>query len=218
MQFTFKVTTSVLAWLLLASCSSPPQPPRVDGSHRRPVNSQASVDLQACKHDLHNSRLRSAEAQRSAQSASAALARMAALQQVMEAMQPRPMQQPPQANSLFTVYFEFGSARVSIPPELAASLISESKNAPMVLLRGRTDGTSNVSSESRIASDRAAAVRDYLVAAGVEPARIRTTYQPVGDHAAENGSPSGRRLNRRVEIELYRVRPVAANPATIAQP
>lgn len=217
MQNPLTPTTALLAWLLLASCSSPPEPPTVDGAHRRPVNSQPFVELQVCKHDLHNSRLRSAEAQRSAQSAAAALARSAALHQVMVAMQPRPVQ-PPLANSVFTVYFDFGSTRVSIPPDLAPVLISESKRAPMVLLRGRTDGTSNARSESRLANERATAVRDYLVAAGVDPARIRTTYQPIGDHAADNDSPSGRRSNRRVEIELYRLLPVAANAATPTQP
>ena len=217
MQFTLTSTASLLAGLMLASCSSPPQPPTVDRAHRRPVNAQPVLELQVCKHELHNSRLLSAEAQRSAQSAAAALARTAALHQVMVATQPRPAQ-PPLANSVFTVYFDSGSTRVSVPPDLAPVLISESKSAPMVLLRGRTDGISNVRTESRIASERAAAVRDYLVAAGVDPARIRSTYQPIGDHAADNASPSGRWSNRRVEIELYRLLPVAANAAPSTQP
>lgn len=71
---------------------------------------------------------------------------------------------------------------------------------------------------SRIARDRAAAVRDYLVAAGVDPARIRATYQPAGDHIADNVSASGRHLNRRVEIEMYRALPVALTTAAVAQP
>jgi hypothetical protein len=43
----------------------------------------------------------------------------------------------------------------------------------------------------------------------VDPARIRATYQPTGDYVADNTSLSGRGLNRRVEIELYRAAPVA---------
>jgi outer membrane protein OmpA-like peptidoglycan-associated protein len=87
-----------------------------------------------------------------------------------------------------------------------------------VLLRGRTDGAIDTLAEGRIARDRAAAVRDYLVAAGVDPARIRATYQPVGDHVADNDSASGRDLNRRVEIELYRALPVAQVASSIARP
>ena len=72
--------------------------------------------------------------------------------------------------------------------------------------------------ESRIARDRANAVRDYLVGAGVDPARIRATYQPAGDHAADNSSPSGKGMNRRVEIEVYRALPVAMSSSASAMP
>jgi outer membrane protein OmpA-like peptidoglycan-associated protein len=52
--------------------------------------------------------------------------------------------------------------------------------------RGRTDGCQDSPADSRIAKDRAEAVKDRLVGAGIDPARIRTTYQPSGDHAADN--------------------------------
>ncbi len=77
------------------------------------------------------------------------------------------------------------------------------------MLRGRTDGQTDTLAESRIARDRANAVRDYLVAVGVDAARIRATHQPTGDPVADNVSRSGQALNRRVEIEIYRVAPVA---------
>jgi len=218
-----------LPWLLiLASCSSPPKPPTVDESQRRPVNSQMGVELQVCKNDLQNTRLLATESGRLAESTSATLANMVARQQLLAAMQaPAVPQAPsqarvqPQPNSVVTVRFEFGSTRVAIPADIAATLIADAKAAPLVLLRGRTDGTSDAPAESRIARDRADAVRDYLVAAGVDPARIRATYQPAGDHVAENASASGRGLNRRVEIELYRALPVAMaslSVTTVAQP
>jgi outer membrane protein OmpA-like peptidoglycan-associated protein len=61
-------------------------------------------------------------------------------------------------------------------------------------------------------------MRDYLVGAGVDPARIRATYQPAGDHVADNTPAGGRNLNRRVEIELYRALPVALKAAAVTQP
>jgi len=206
-----------LPWLLfLASCNSPPKPPTVDESQRRPVNSQMGVELQVCKNDLQNTRLLATESGRLAESTAATLANMAARQQLLAAMQAPAVPQTPfqgqfqsQPNSVVTVRFEFGSTRVAIPADIAATLIADAKVAPLVLLRGRTDGTSDAPAESRIARDRAGAVRDYLVAAGVDPARIRATYQPAGDHVAENASASGRGQNRRVEIELYRALPVA---------
>ena len=210
--------TPFIPWLLaLASCSSPPKPPTVDESQKRPVNSQMAVELQVCKNDLQNTRLLATESGRVAETTAATLANLAARQQILAAMQGAPGQQP-KANSVLTVRFDFGSTRVVIPTDIAATLVEDAKASPLVMLRGRTDGTSDAPAESRIARDRAAAVRDYLVAAGVDPARIRATYQPAGDHVADNASAGGRGLNRRVEIELYRALPVAMSTTAVALP
>ena len=211
-------TIPLIPWLLvLASCSSPPKPPTVDDSQKRPVNSQMAVELQVCKNDLQNTRLLAAESGRVAETTAATLANLAARQQILAAMQ-GPAGQQPKANSVFTVRFDFGSTRVVIPTDVAATLVDDAKASPLVMLRGRTDGTSDAPAESRIARDRAAAVRDYLVAAGVDPARIRATYQPAGDHVADNVSAGGRGLNRRVEIEMYRALPVAMSTTAVALP
>ena len=208
----------LIPWLLvLASCSSPPKPPTVDESQKRPVNSQMAVELQVCKNDLQNTRLMATESGRVAETTAATLANLAARQQILAAMQ-GPAGQQPKANSVFTVRFDFGSTRVVIPADVAATVVEDAKASPLVMLRGRTDGTSDAPAESRIARDRAAAVRDYLMAAGVDPARIRATYQPAGDHVADNVSAGGRGLNRRVEIEMYRALPVALTTAAVAQP
>lgn len=225
-----------LPWLaLLASCSSPPKPPTVDESQRRPVNSQLGVELQVCKSDLHSTRLLASESGRMAESAAASLATMAARQELLVAMQVAmeansrakadavapakvkaqgQVQGQTQANTIYTLHFDFGSAHVAIPAGSRTALITDAKAAPLVLLRGRTDGNSDALVESSIARERAAAVRDYLVASGVDAARIRVTHQPVGDHVADNSSASGRSLNRRVEVELYRAMPVAMAPTS----
>lgn len=227
MRATIALTslTPLLPWfVLLASCSSPPKPPTVDESQKRPVNTQVAVELQVCKNDLQNTRLLATESGRLAQTTAATLASMAARQQLLAAMQGQTDQQPrpqPQPNSVFTVRFEFGSTRVVIPADVSSALVEDARAVPLVLLRGRTDGTSDAPAESRIARDRAAAVRDYLVAAGVDPARIRVTYQPSGDHVADNASAGGRGLNRRVEIELYRTLPTgrsSLSATAVAQP
>jgi len=210
--------TFCLPWLLgLAACSSPLKPPTVDESKKRPVNSQMAVDLQVCRNDLQNTRILASESGRLADTTAATLAHMAVRQQVLAAMvESTAPPARPQANSIRTLHFGFGSTRVVVPQDLATALIAEAKAAPLVLLRGRTDGNSDAPSDSRIARDRATAVRDYLVAAGVDPTRIRATYQPAGDHAGDNSAPAGRALNRRVEIELYRVAPVTISFAATA--
>lgn len=206
------LSSLLMPWLLLlGSCGSPPKPPTVDESQKRPANSAMAVELQVCKHDLQNTRILAAESGRAAESTAASLQQLSARQQAMAALQVRPA--TPQANSVFTVHFEFGSTRVAVPAEMTAALVDEARSAPLVVLKGRTDGTTDSPAESRIARERAAAVRDYLVGAGIEAARIRATYQPAGDHAADNTGITGRAMNRRVEIEVYRSAPVAVGVA-----
>lgn len=218
--------TPIVPWLaLLASCSSPPKPPTVDEARKRPVNTAAAVELQVCKADLENTRLRSIELRRLAEGGAAATAARAAVADAVSKpavtqhditaltqaigrlkLQPEPTTRP---NSIATVRFDYGSTRVEIHPASYRAILKEAKAAPLILLRGRTDGTSDDPAEGRIARARAAAVADYLISAGLRPSQIRTTYQPTGDHAADNRSLQGRAQNRRVEIEIYSAMPVA---------
>lgn len=198
-----------LPWLLLvSSCSSPPKPPTVDESRRRPVNSAMAVELQACRSDLENTRILAAQSVRSAEASSHAVARMVQQQQLL--VRGIEANASAQRNLLVPVHFAFGSTQVNVPDADAARIVDEARGAPLVVLRGRTDGATESPAESAIARKRAAAVEAWLVQAGIDRARIRTTWQPVGDHAADNGTAGGRTLNRRVEIEVYRAAPVIA--------
>ena len=67
MRPTLALTPFVPWLLLLASCSSPPKPPNVDESQKRPMNSQMAVELQVCKNDLQNTRLLATESGRLAE-------------------------------------------------------------------------------------------------------------------------------------------------------
>ncbi len=202
-----------LPLLALASCGSPPKPPTVDESQKRPANSAIAVELQTCKSNLQSTRIVATESWRLAEANAANVERMSARQQVIAAIASAQT-----ANTVFTIHFDFGSTRVLVPADTAGTLVDAARSAPLVLLRGRTDGNTDSFSESRVARERAAAVRDYLVAAGVDPKRIRDTYQPVGDHAADNTSAAGREMNRRVEIEVYRALPLAMGAIPVALP
>ncbi|MFN7197322.1 MAG: OmpA family protein, partial [Hylemonella sp.] len=154
-----------LPWLLLlASCSSPPRPPSVDDARKRPANTAMAVEMQACTSELQNSQLRVLDAERSAARAATEQQRLAVLRELVAKLAP-PMLPKPQptgpearpnaelsaANALATVHFEYGSTRVEIPASTAKALLKEAKGAPLILLRGRTDGQGDVAGESRIA-------------------------------------------------------------------
>lgn len=200
------VIVSLIPLALVASCSAPPKPPMVDESTKRPANAAIAVELQICKSDLENNRLLALEDGRLAQRM-AILADISAWQQAVATLL-TPTQQVQSGNVIYMVRFEFASSRFSLPSHVARALIEDARPAPLILLRGRTDGVSDTAAEARIAHNRAVAVRNYLMAAGIEASRIRLTYQPTGDHVADNASHAGRALNRRVEIEIYRVAPV----------
>lgn len=194
-----------LPWLLvLASCASPPRPPTVDETHRRPANTAEAVELQSCRHELHNARQVARHAARAVEASTATQHRLMLRQAQLEAT----LRQEPEANVVYTLHFEHASSRVQLPADVEAALMDSARQAHWIVLRGRTDGRQDSPADSRIAKDRAEAVKDRLVGAGIDPARIRSTYQPSGDHAADNTTPAGRSLNRRVEIELYRTAPV----------
>lgn len=210
------LTPVLLGLTLMASCSSPPKPPAVDESRRRPVNTPMAVELQACRNNLQNARLQATESGRLAEAATATLDSLAKRQQVLNSLQEAGGRQH-LGNRIYTIRFDFGSTRVDVPAEAARLLVAEAMEAPLVLLRGRTDGLNDAPAESRVARNRAIAVRDYLVEAGIDASRIRTTYQPAGDHVADNQDAGGRALNRRVEIEIYRALPVALSTGTTAR-
>jgi outer membrane protein OmpA-like peptidoglycan-associated protein len=199
--------------LALGSCSSsPPKPPTVDPASRRPANTTAAVEVQVCRSDLQNARILASENARAAQASSETASRLA------QQIRTQPTQSSGSAaprNKVYSILFGFGSANLPLSSIELSAAIDEARVAPLVVLSGRTDGTTETPGEARIARQRAAAVQAFLVAAGVEPARIRTTWQAVGDYAADNTSPAGRALNRRVEIEIYQAAPqVAAVAAT----
>jgi outer membrane protein OmpA-like peptidoglycan-associated protein len=211
---------SLNSWLLLlallGSCSSPPKPPTVDESAKRPANTAMAVELQVCKNNLMNTRILAKESGRVAESTAATLERLTTRQST--AIATSGARAAPPGNSVFTVHFDFASAYAVVPADSATTLIADARAAPLVVLRGRTDGTTDTPAESRIARERAATVRDYLVSAGVDPSRIRATYQPVCDRIAENTDSTGRGLNRRVEIEVYRTLPVAMDVPPSVRP
>ena len=123
---------------------------------------------------------------------------------------------PQPVSTVHTALFAFGSARLTLADAEGRRLVDDARDAPLIELRGRTDGAGDSLVDSRIARQRAEAVGGFLVQSGIDPSRIRVTWQPYGDHVADNSLPGGRSLNRRVEIEIYRVQPQMAARGTSA--
>ena len=71
-----------------------------------------------------------------------------------------------------------------------------------VLIEGFTDSVGNDSYNRSLSERRAQAARDALVQRGVDRSRISARGYGKGHPVADNGSPEGRAMNRRVEIVI----------------
>lgn len=80
---------------------------------------------------------------------------------------------------------------------LADFLLNSKKDISVV---GHTDNAKDAPSNLQISLKRAEAIKNYLVAKGVEPNRILTRGQGALQPKESNTTPEGRRANRRVEI------------------
>jgi len=69
-------------------------------------------------------------------------------------------------------------------------------------LHGHTDNTGTEQYNMKLSEDRVEAVKDFLVANGVDPKRIKTFYYGESKPIAENKSEAGRQRNRRVEMKI----------------
>ena len=196
-----KTCTALIAMLTLASCSGPPRPPKADESRRHPANAASEIELQTCKGDLGNIRIQLSE---KARDGDRLQERLTAAQSARTSLLTR-LEAP--RGATYALTFPYGATVVDVAPDDLKALLAQAKDAPLIVVSGRTDGLTETAAESRIARERAEFGRRLLLKADIPAARIRTTWQPIGDHAADNTSAEGRSLNRRVEIEVYRAAP-----------
>lgn len=101
------------------------------------------------------------------------------------------------------VSFFSGSARLT--PESLGTLSPVAKSLlawpdVKIEIRGHTDSVGEPETNRDLSHRRALAVKDNLVHMGVDPSRITTVGYGEDYPLADNGSPEGRRINRRVEI------------------
>jgi len=73
-----------------------------------------------------------------------------------------------------------------------------------IRVEGHTDSTGNAEYNLELSRRRAESVRDLLVDRGIEPSRITAAGLGEDYPVADNGTPEGRRKNRRVDIILLK--------------
>ena len=71
-----------------------------------------------------------------------------------------------------------------------------------IVVSGHTDSTGNDSINNPLSVNRAAAVKAYLVGAGVAGSRVTSVGYGSKQPVASNSTANGRAQNRRVEIKI----------------
>jgi outer membrane protein OmpA-like peptidoglycan-associated protein len=109
--------------------------------------------------------------------------------------------------SALVIFFEQNSNGLSAAAIQKLNRISEiliNNPATELQLNGYSDSIGAPSYNLMISEIRANAVKSYLIGKGIEPSRILAMGHGAQKFIASNKSAEGRRLNRRVEIELIR--------------
>ncbi|MBS0241680.1 MAG: OmpA family protein [Proteobacteria bacterium] len=104
---------------------------------------------------------------------------------------------------MYGILFETGSA--SLRPEtksLIVDIAATLKNNPSwrLLINGHTDSIGGESYNMKLSSERAAAVKNELVAGGIAVDRLQSQGLGEAKPVADNGTLEGRARNRRVEL------------------
>ena len=107
--------------------------------------------------------------------------------------------------TLNNVFFETGSAELSDKSYLELSQLIDflqSNSHIRIKVNGHTDNVGTDTDNLRLSNDRALAVKKYLIGKGIEVNRIE--HQGFGESKAidTNETESGRKRNRRTEIEI----------------
>lgn len=105
------------------------------------------------------------------------------------------------ANIRVEAHFDSDSA--TITPESYAGLdiaVDLLKRVPSMrgVIEGHTDSTASDAYNQRLSERRAAAVSDYLVKSGIDASRVSSIGFGESQPVADNATPEGRALNRRV--------------------
>jgi hypothetical protein len=98
--------------------------------------------------------------------------------------------------------FEDNSFDARVDDRLLNVMGGVARSANRIYLHGHTDAFVASETGTELAIRRAVEVRRLLISLNVDPERIRLFYRGAGNFVANNSTPEGKAMNRRVEIEL----------------
>lgn len=116
--------------------------------------------------------------------------------------EPAPSEPPAPRFVLQGVQFDTGKATLTADSHARLDSIVEyltHKPSATIEVSGHTDNVGGNKKNKKLSQQRADAVRDYLVAKGIDPGRIKAVGYGDERPIASNDTPEGRQQNRRIE-------------------
>jgi outer membrane protein OmpA-like peptidoglycan-associated protein len=106
---------------------------------------------------------------------------------------------------LKNIYFEFGKS--TLKPESYTTLdnvvrLMQSNETIRIEISGHTDNIGSLKTNTKLSTDRAKAVVDYLVQKGIPASRLEYRGYAFNQPVAPNSTEEGRAQNRRVEFKV----------------
>lgn len=74
----------------------------------------------------------------------------------------------------------------------------------LIVIEGHTDSRGRAADNERLSQERADAVREHLIAGGLDGTKLRAVGKGEKEPVADNATPEGRAQNRRIEIAFPR--------------
>jgi OmpA-OmpF porin, OOP family len=120
---------------------------------------------------------------------------------------PPPAAAPPEPAALpdTKIHFDVGSTRMTAPSSESISALEQYlKSSPdsAIHVEGFADSTGNAAANENLSKNRALAVKNALVARGIDAGRIETSGMGESNPVAPNDSAPDRAHNRRAEVTL----------------
>ena len=102
---------------------------------------------------------------------------------------------------------EFDAGKASLQPAAMTAIdrlaqLLEVYPERSVRIEGHTDSLGDAAANQELSERRAKAIRDAVLARGIDAARVEAVGYGENRPIADNGTPAGRQKNRRIEIVL----------------